>query len=226
MKKYTAILIFALSLLTSATLSASSSVGIWNLSLQRGEGRVTVSVDFVLDALKLGSNRQIYITPVISDSAGHTAYLPEVLVNGRNMQYAIERGTLKAESSKHPEVISMVRRKNGKPQTVSYTAGADMQNWMYGRTATVAFAIGSCGCGRPMGTEGLPGIALGLNPASEMLRAYITPSVTSLPVEIHEGRARVQYEVDRTELHEQPYRCSNGKIIDNRAELKVNSQFF
>lgn len=107
MKKYTAILIFALSLLTSATLSASSSVGIRNLSLQRGEGRVTVSVDFVLDALKVGSNRQIYITPVISDSAGHTAYLPEVLVNGRNMQYAIERGTLKAESSKHPEVISI-----------------------------------------------------------------------------------------------------------------------
>lgn len=33
MKKYTAILIFALSLLTSATLSASSSVGIRNLSL-------------------------------------------------------------------------------------------------------------------------------------------------------------------------------------------------
>ena len=45
--------------------------------------------------------------------------------------------------------------------------------------------------------------------------------MTELPVSIHEGKARVQFEVDKTELHPQPYVCKNGQRIDNRAQLAI-----
>ncbi|MDE6170955.1 MAG: hypothetical protein K2F68_07350, partial [Duncaniella sp.] len=53
------------------------------------------------------------------------------------------------------------------------------------------------------------------------LLTYVTPQVTELPVAIHEGRARVQFEVDRTELHTTPYTCRNGQRIDNREQLRI-----
>ena len=46
--------------------------------------------------------------------------------------------------------------------------------------------------------------------------------MTQSPITKHEGRARVQFEVDRTELHTTPYRTRRGnQLIDNREQLKI-----
>ncbi len=71
--------------------------------------------------------------------------------------------------------------------------------------------------GRDLGNPFL----LCLNPAPKMRSVFITPEVTPLPVTAHEGKARVQFEVDRTELHAEPYLCRNGQRIDNRAQLRI-----
>lgn len=183
--------------------------------------QLIVSADFMLDSLRLGANHQIYITPVLADDHGHSIALPAVLLSGRNMHYAIERKTIKAEDANHPRVAQEVRRNNGRPQTVAYLAQVPFERWMLDRTAEVSFPLDECGCGAPQGKGLLPGMPLALNPAGDMIVAYITPQVTELPVAIHDGKARIQFEVDRTELHPEPYRCKNGQRIDNRAELKV-----
>lgn len=181
-----------------------------------------VNVDLILDSLHLDNNRQLYITPVITDGAGNSSALPAVLVNGRNMHYALERHVIKATDGNHQEVAQIVRRTNGKPQSVSYQAKVPFERWMLSRTAEVAFPIDTCGCGTPLGRGLLPqGESLHLNPAQDMTTAAIMPAVTPLPVTIHEGKARIQFEVDRTELHAEPYRCKSGQLIDNRAELKI-----
>lgn len=221
MKLKTFILSLA-ALASAATASAApGDLATENLAIHKQANTLTVNVDFVLDAVKIGANKQMYITPMVTDKAGNVTYLPDVLVNGRNMQYAIERGTLKAADEKHNDIMTVVRRENGKPQKVHYNVSFPMQPWMLDRSTELAFAVDTCGCGKPLGSDRIPGTPLNLNPGPEMLRAYITPQVTALPVSIHEGKARVQFEVDRTELHEQPYRTKNGQRIDNRAELKV-----
>ncbi|MDE6144507.1 MAG: hypothetical protein K2F94_10610, partial [Muribaculaceae bacterium] len=48
--------------------------------------KMKFSADIVLDAVKVGANRQLYITPVIGDGEGNTRAFPSVLVNGRSMQ--------------------------------------------------------------------------------------------------------------------------------------------
>ena len=60
-----------------------------------------------------------------------------------------------------------------------------------------------------------------LNFMPDLSLAYITPEVTEDRIIVHEGSARVQYEVNKTDLHDQPYRCKNGQMIDNRRELKT-----
>lgn len=180
-----------------------------------------VSADFVLDSLHLDANHQIYVTPVLADAEGNSVALPAVLLSGRNMHYAIERGTLKITDANHPVVAEEVRRHNGRPQSVPYMAKVPFEKWMLGRTAEVSFPLDECGCGAPEAKGELPGMPLNLNPASDMVVAYITPQVTELPVAVHDGKARIQFEVDRTELHPEPYVCRNGQRIDNRAELKV-----
>lgn len=205
-----------------AAAAGNTPLRIDNLALSRQDTLLILNAEISLDGVHIGRNRQMYISPVVADSAGNRLLLPEVLVNGRNMQYAVERGTLSATNDKHPDVLKMVTRHGRAPQKERYSVTFPFELWMLDSSTAVSFSIDSCGCGRPLGEEILdPSIKLNLNPGPQMLRAYITPDVTEEKVFIHEGQARVQFEVDKTELHEKPYTTKNGIHIDNRAELKV-----
>lgn len=191
------------------------------LRLTQSSGELYVATDFVLDSLRVGSNRQLYVTPVVEDPEGRRAVLPSVLINGRNMHYAYERGSLPKDKQTNYNVAYEVRRRNGKPQTLSYKASVPMESWMLSPAASVRLVVDTCGCGHPYGSSLGDPQPLGLNPAPRMHSAYISPAVTDLPVSVHEGRARVQFEVDRTELHPEPYVCRNGQRLDNRDQLRV-----
>lgn len=184
-------------------------------------GVVKVTADLNLDGLKLGRNRQVYLTPVLEDGSGNSEVLPSVLVNGHAMHIAYERGSLPGRELKNHNVGIEVKRKNGQTQTIDYVATIELRNWMWARDASLRWVMDDCGCGYLAGTETGVSTDLGLNPVERMRVAFVTPAVTELPIRIHEGRAHVQYEVNRSELHDQPYVCRNGQLIDNRAELKI-----
>lgn len=207
----------------SVVTAQTGHVTMSDLSVARSGGYLSVQADIVLDSLILKSNRQIFITPVVKgDAEEETVVLPSLLVSGRNMHYAYERGSLRNfEAIRSRNIIGEVRRDNGKPQTVAYSTRTPLLQWMRRGGAHVEFVYDSCGCGVDAGSRVGELIPLSGNPAKEMRTVMMTPAVTELPVEIHEGRARVQFEVDRTELHAQPYTCRNGQKIDNRAQLQM-----
>ena len=192
-----------------------------NKSIKRTGDKVRVTADINLDSLHLGGNGQVFVTPVIEGSDGQSVDLPSILVNGRNMHYAYERGSLSRDVLSRYTIAAEGRRDNGKPQSVAYSATVPFSRWMYDTRTTLRFFTDTCGCGRAAGrAAGLPE-PINLNPVINMRPAFMTPEVTELPVAIHEGHARVQFEVDRTELHAEPYKCRNGQRIDNRAQLRI-----
>ena len=197
-------------------------IDIRNTSVASVKDRIRYSADIVLDALRLKANRQLYLTPVIEDGQGNRVVLPAVVVNGRSMQIGWERGTVKPSENYTQGIEKVVRRENGHPQTVTYNASAPMQTWMLGKEASVRWMVDSCGCGHYAGSAAAGTVTrLGVNPLEKMRVAYMTPAVTELPVTLHEGHARVQYEVNESDLHAEPYICRNGQPIDNRLELSI-----
>lgn len=201
--------------------SIASGLKIENQNARRVDTTLRLSADVVLDQVRLGSSRQFYLTPVLEDGAGNTEIFPSLLVNGKAMQIAYERGTLSVSGSHNHIVGQAVRRKNGKAQTVEYNASVPLEQWMWGPEASVRWDVDTCGCGTLLGSRAGDSSLLNLNPAGRMRVPFITPPVTPLPVSISEGKAMVKFEVSRSELHDTPYKCRNGQMIDNRSELKV-----
>ena len=207
-------------LLSALCLSAYASDILDSKShIRLHDDKVNVKIDFRLDSMKMKGNQQLYISPVLEDGKGNRVVLPALLINGRNMHYAWERGSIRRDAAKHYEVKEEVCRRNGKPQSVEYSHDVAYEPWMLQPAARITLVADSCGCGHQYGSRVGEPEPLALTP--KVRAVYKTPEVTELPVSIHEGRARVQFEVDRTELHDSPYTCRNGQKIDNRAQLRV-----
>lgn len=213
--------VLAASLSVSAFAAApAGKIAMENMEFYRHGDDFNLQLNYVLDSLRLGANRQILVTPVVEGGEGQAAAFPTVLINGRNMHYAYERGTVRRQLQEHYDIVAEVRRQNGKPQDLAYSAQIPFREWMYADDATITFRYDTCGCGRFSGQD-ITRVPLELNPVNKMIPAWITPEVTELPVLIHEGKARVQFEVDKTELHPEPYVCRNGQRIDNREQLSI-----
>ena len=202
--------------------SSAQSVTTDHVSVHADGHSLTVSADLILDSLELKSNNQIFITPVVMTDGTMSMTLPSVLVNGRKMHLSYQRGALNGfDAIRSHDIINEVERKNGHSQTVGYSTRVAIDSSFDRQRSAIAFVIDSCGCGVDIANTVTPLIPLFENPYHQMQTAMITPAVTELPVSIHEGRARVQFEVDRTELHAELYVCRNGQRIDNRAQLAV-----
>lgn len=220
-KIYTTFLAFT-AVALGAMAAISSNVRTENVSFSRGGGKINVNADIVLDSLKLKSNQQIFMTPILSGE-NDSLVLPTVLITGRGMHYAYERGTMRGLKNyrRKYNIIREVRRDNGHNQMVDYTTSAPFAPWMRTERLRVQFRYDTCGCGVFAGSALGPAVDTTFNPVPSMRVAYITPKVTDLPVSIHEGSARVQFEVDKTVLHDSVYRARSGQRIDNRQQLKV-----
>ena len=216
--------IILLAILAPVALEArDNSVTTDNVDIRMAGNFLSVDADIILDSLRLGSNNQVFITPVVRGAADSLErQLPSVLVSGRKMHISYLRGALKGfPEYKTHDIAAEVQRHNGRPQSVAYSERIILEPWMRGKDTRVAFVYDSCGCGVAYGQLVAEEIPLFMNPVKEMRSLMITPAVTELPVSIHEGRARVQFEVDRTELHVDPYKCRNGQRIDNRAQIAM-----
>lgn len=206
----------------SYSMAQDGGISTEDVNLSIAGQRLNVSAGIILDKLSLGKDRQIFVTPVVRGDENREVTLPSLLVSGRNMHFAYRRGALKGfDAISAHDILAEVRRENGKPQKFEYLTSIPLQKWMRLENARLAFVYDSCGCGVDKGQIIMEEIPLRLNPAKEMRTAMMTPAVTELPVEIHEGKARVQFEVDRTELHAEPFTCRNGQKIDNREQLRM-----
>lgn len=220
MKGYIAVSAALIAILGS-TIVRGGDVVISPIKFRIDSGNLVIDAGIGLDSLKLSSDRQIFITPELFDASGESLTLPSILINGRNMHYAFERRSIPRGGKSNHKVGVEARRFNCKSQTLNYTTYVPLEKWMFSDGASIRFLTDTCGCGNQIGEGVITPVPLGLNPAKDMRPSYQTPAITELPISIHEGKARVQFEVDRTELHDTPYVCRNGQRIDNTLQLKV-----
>ncbi len=222
MKSFVTSVILSFVCLAAAAVT-DNGIRVHNVAVTSGDGQVSVSMDMNMDSLTLPRNRQMFVTPYLEGKGGQRVMLPTVLVNGRNMQYVYERtGLPRKLRSEYSDLAQVVMRKNGARQTVSYLAAVQLEPWMRRGKSEVRLSVDTCGCGVELGNgHSDPLGSIDLNPVGRMHLAFVTPPVTELPVVAHEGRARVQFEVDSVTLHAEPYRCRNGQRIDNRQQLRM-----
>lgn len=200
-------------------------VKVQNVNVQNLTDRYNVTMQIVLDELHVTKNHQLFVTPYFESGDGsQTAMMPTIVLSGRNMHYTYLRsGKTKASGKVKYTVRQELYHKSGTSRTLDYSEVIAMQPWMNMPDTKLNVAVDTCGCGLPKGT----GVALSQviysNPADQMLiMPFPRPEVNGGGrIIAHSGRARVQFEVNHTELHEMPYRCKSGQLIDNRKELKV-----
>lgn len=214
-------LLFLLSII-SANIQAKDGLAASDLKVVRmPNDHVQISMNIEINGLHLGRNQQLYVTPVLANNAtdAFELVLPSVLINGRNMHYVFLRtGGKSANYILDTEVM----HKNGVNDVLHYNQIVPLRNWMLADDVELSLVVDSCGCGRMQGSE-VVRHKVDLDPARRMLvTPFPKPVVEEEKIFVHHGRARVQFEVDRTELHVDPYKCKrDGKILDNREQLQI-----
>ncbi|MCD8309641.1 MAG: DUF3868 domain-containing protein [Prevotellaceae bacterium] len=196
MKKITYIPVFlSLLLLAQAALAQRASlsfadtriaVEMGDLTRSKQQMQVTMTLD--LGALALPATRRIVLTPAVKNHE-ETRYLPAVVVYGRKQYIDYLRKGDKTIDDK----ATVVRRHNGKEQTVRYTATLPYEPWM--ENADVVLLQDVCGCGDLIGSESLP-LWRWRHPAV----AYIHPA-GSVKTRTLEGSAHIDFPVDETTLY-------------------------
>lgn len=199
-----------------------------NLIIDKVGDNCLVSMQINPTVLKMKSNRQMFVTPFIESADGeHTVMLPSVVLSGRNMHYVYLRSGLTKASGKTDYNIAQEMLASGKVKTYSYNETVPLQKWMLHDGVTVRINIDTCGCGRSKGSDSGTPVPANLSPLSRMVVTPFPTPVTEIPkIVYHHGKARVDFEVDKFELHEQVYSYTHKTtkrkhVIDNRAELKV-----
>ncbi|MCD8292714.1 MAG: tetratricopeptide repeat protein [Prevotellaceae bacterium] len=190
------ILSFAWPFLLSLTVSAGNgtlSFDATRIAVEKGgftcspQGvQVVLTID--LSALKLPATRRVVLTPVVKNRE-EARHLPPVVVNGRRKHIDYLRGHTELEN--HPATV--VRRKNGKAQTVRYTASLPYEPWM--ENADVTLLQDVCGCGDLMDSDRLT-----LWRRRHPKVAYIRPEA-GVQTYTLEGSAHIDFPVDETTLY-------------------------
>lgn len=197
-----------------------------DITLTPSGSDLIVSMNFMLDQLALKSNHQVFVTPYIENGT-ESVMLPTYVFSGRNMHYVYLRsGETKATGKTKYNIAREMYAAKGQSEPVAYTQRVPLESWMLNPDAQLRLSFDTCGCGRAIGESALRQ-PLNLNPVDRMLVIPFPRPVAEKPVVInHHGKARVQFQVDRFELHDQVYTYTHKvtkrkHTIDNRAELKT-----
>lgn len=198
-------------------------IGIEDVKMDFSNDRLHIYSEIILDSLSLSSNRQLFITPMISDSKGNSDILPSIMVNGRAMHTNYQRKGAKKHYVTDHNILLETCRHNGRSQQIDYHSSVALVPWMWQSEIKLEWLVQPCRCGSNSGAK--EEIAYNqmwnLNPASLMRASYVTPPLTSAPIKIHEGETRVLFELGESQLHTLPYLCEDGQRIDNTDALKL-----
>lgn len=217
--------------LTAMALPATTdggSITSKSVRLTPSNGDLVVNMDIVLDRLKLGRNHQVFVTPFVENGNGtESVMLPTYVFSGRNMHYIyLRHGKTKATGKTRYNIAQEMYAPKGMTETVGYLQRTALEPWMMKDDAVLRLSFDTCGCGRSISETSLRQ-PLALNPVEHMLILPFPTPVAEVPkIVYHHGKARVEFEVDKFELHENVYSYTHKvtkrkHVIDNRAELKL-----
>lgn len=168
---------------------AGDAVRVTNLQVGRAGDMLVVDMDWALDSLEMPTNTRFVFTPLVSGRGVERA-MPKVVLNGRNQQLMYER---KGHKGFDKNTV-VVKRQNGKPQSVHYNAVLPYEDWM--RNADFKVAEDLCGCGDLLDTTQVV-----LKRYRTPYLAYIRPETEARKERHEQGRAFLDFPVDKIELY-------------------------
>lgn len=191
-----------------AATTTASAQSFRNFSVSAASQKTVVSLDVVLDSMKVPSNRYRAFTPIIISNDGtQQQRLKTLIVTGRTQEIVFEREGIDA---RYADSYDKIRRHNGTQQTYSYTDIADQQPWHKG--AEVVMECDLCGCGDVNKTEQIPlGTLLPPDPYELVDYADVVPAPAKKDRKLH-GSAYITFVVDKWDM--------KPDYMNNRRELR------
>lgn len=160
-----------------------------NLKVMRESGTLLVDMDLNLDSLNMDANHRLVFSIVVSDGENER-FMPQVVVNGRKQQVMYNRGDYKD----YPSSTVVVRRQGRDSQTVHYRSTLPDEAWM--QNSDIWIEEDLCGCGDVLNNH---------RSVIRRLRtpklAFIRPAAEARKERHAEGRAFLDFPVDRVELY-------------------------
>ena len=174
----------------SQTRMANRGIGVNGVSVTRAGGNVVLDMTLNLDSLDLPTNTRLVYTPVLKTKTG-TVAMPEIVINGRRQQIMYERGDMKGDVD---ERALVVRRRNGKPQSVDYQGSAPLATSISDYDVEIQEDL--CGCG-----DSINGETYLLKRTRKPLMAFVRPAAEAHKERHIDKTAYIDFPVDRIELH-------------------------
>ena len=168
---------------------AEEAITVQNLKVGKTADNFVLDMDLCLDSLDMPSNERFVFTPIVGDGSNER-FMPQLVVNGRKQQIMYQRHGYKD----FEEGTQVVRRQNGDPQTLHYSAVLPYEPWM--QNANVEIAEDLCGCG-----DILEQNRTLIHRLRRPLIAYLRPQAEARKARHEEGRAFLDFPVDRIELY-------------------------
>ena len=196
--------------LTGVKKKQDTQVSVTNYQVSQTNQKTMVTMDFVLDSLKVKSARYRAFTPILRSKDGKQKQrLKSLLVTGRVQDILFERDGI---DPLYVDNYQSVRREKNEPQRVNYTDVVDMAPWHHG--AEVWLECDLCGCGDTLKSEqALLGPLFPETASIDIKPNYVdvVPAPTKKIRNLH-GTAYITFVVDRWEM--------KPDYMDNRRELR------
>ena len=190
--------------LTGVKKNQNTQITIDKYQVTQTPQKTVVTMDFVLDSMKVRSARYRAFTPILRSKEGNQQRLKSLLVTGRVQDIIFERDGI---DPLYADNYEMVRREKDEPQRVSYTDVVDKAPWHKG--AEVWLECDLCGCGDTLKSE----LALlgRLKSDPVFYFADVVPPPSPKVRNLH-GTAFINFVVDRWEM--------KPDYMDNYRELR------
>lgn len=201
--KSTRYILIALSLLVGTAVSAQelagSQVQLDNKTISVGENsQLMVGMDVTVPAdMELSTNSLLSLTPVlVSKDGNQNKVLPAIYVYGRTRQLVDLRNDNFPENA-----FTVLRREKGEVQTVNYNARVPYESWMNGAELKMLGEVH--GCANCLKEENMAKVAPVLleRYTVQPVIAFVTPAVEAVKARSEEGRAYLDFPVNKTTIY-------------------------
>ena len=179
-----------------------------NMQVTSTADRTVITLDMVLDSLRVPSNRYRAFTPILrSNDGSQQQRLKTLIVSGRTQDIVFEREGI---DPLYADNCDNIRRMNGQPQSYAYTDAVSMQPWH--ETPEVLMESDLCGCGDTLRSQlASLGTLAKPDPYELIALANQEPNPDKPDLQLH-GSAYITFVVDRWEM--------KPDYMDNRRELR------
>ncbi len=166
-----------------------NGIQVVNKTADLSPNNLTVSMDIVLDDLRMKGKNRIILTPMVRGEGGNAVSMNQVVINGRRQDIEYQRRLKKDYDENNIEI----RRKNGTEQSVHYTEVVTSEPWM--RNCDIVVNEDLCGCGKlEENHEDL------IWPIRTPMVVYMRPDAAPKTYEL-KGSAYIDFPVDKIELY-------------------------